>query len=94
MKGAVTMMEYNALTQLVQKKNPNGPHRIRPEARIEGTGEDLTIVLSLPLRELQKARQGTGARHAVGFAMAPAEFALPDGTTFELTSPWITISAL
>jgi hypothetical protein len=93
-KGAITMEKYDALAQLAQKKNPNGPHRIRPVATVEGNGEEVIVVLSLPLREIQKARPGTGQRHSVGFSMGPVEFTLPDdGGTFQLTSAWVAIAA-
>jgi hypothetical protein len=87
------MEQYDALKHLVEKKHGGGQLRLRPGIRTEGADDDLVIVLSWPLRELKKARQGAGQRKSIGFVMAPAEFTLPDGTIFQLAIPWVTISA-
>jgi hypothetical protein len=86
------MEHYDALQKLQQKRNPNSPLQIRSTATVQGTGEETTIVLTLPLRELQQARPGTGARRSVGFSLGPVEFTLPDGGTFQLTSAWVAIN--
>lgn len=87
------MENNNALTLLTQTQNPNRPHRIPTVATVQGTGEDIIIVLALPLREIQKSRPGTGPRRSVGFRMGPVEFTLPDdGGTFQLSSAWVSIA--
>jgi hypothetical protein len=86
------MEHYDALQKLQQKKNPNAPLQIRSQAKVQGTGEEAMVVLTLPVHELQQARPGTGARRSVGFSLGPVEFTLPDGGTFQLTSAWVAIN--
>lgn len=92
-RGLNPLSRSHRTSQLVQKKKPNSPHRIRPATTIEGVGEDRTLVLSFPLREIQKARPGTGQRSSPGFCLGPVEFFLPDeGGTFQLSAAWVSLT--
>src|SRR5262245_5370213 len=88
----LVMSEQNVLAALTAKKN-TGVARVEADVSVQGTGEDVAVVLRFPLRELEKARAGKGKRAGVGFELIPVEFRLPDGSVFLLASPWMSITA-
>jgi hypothetical protein len=85
------MSEQNVLAVMAQKKN-QGVHRAQPAGVcVEGTGEEMVLVLSLKVADLRAARPGK-ERDAVGFALIPVEFVLPEGS-FLISSEWVSITA-
>ena len=82
--------DYSAFDALAQKhKSP--VHHIRPASRIEGTGDAKALVITIPIREIQQAKPGTGQRKSLGFALGPIPFEL-NGGLYQLYAGFVALT--
>ena len=65
-----TPNDYSAFNALDQKKKSQA-YRVHPQSEVKGSGNEMAIVITIPISEVQKARPGTGPRKSLGFALGP-----------------------
>jgi hypothetical protein len=82
----------SALAAVRDKSSDNKAHFISGTGSITGTGPDALVTLSFPLRELDRARPGTGQRRSHGFSLE-ATVDIPGQGKFALRTAWVSISA-
>ena len=86
-----TAPDYSAFDALNQKRNSQ-VHKIRPTSHLEGEGDDQTLVLSIKISEIKRAKPGTGQRKSLGFALGPIPFEL-NGGLYQLYAGWVALTA-
>ena len=82
---------YNALDELSRKHADSALKRIRTTGRVDGKGDDATLLIPIKLSELAQSRNGTGSRHSKGFGLT-VRFEV-DSHEFKLRCGWMTISS-
>lgn len=84
------MSEQNAFDALNARDNEN-IHYINPGVRVEGTGDQAVLTITLPIAELAKSRKGPNRRGALGFMFNPCDFEL-DGKKYRVYPGWTTLT--
>jgi hypothetical protein len=84
------MSDQNAFDTLNARDNQE-VHRITPGVRVEGTGDNSVLTLTLPIIEIAKSRKGPNRRGALGFLFGPIDFE-HDGKKYRLYPGWTSLT--
>ena len=57
------------LAQAAAKRSKNKIHHARVTGTVTGTGENQVLTIPLPMKDLDKSSQGTGARATLGISL-------------------------